>query len=152
MPLEVQEAFLMSKSERNVLNQFIGFISAKVFWLFYQFIRTWWYLRSWQPRNSYIIYQVLDIYARTDPGSIPGSGRSPEEGYGNPLQYSCLENPIDRGAWWATVQRGHKESDTTEWLHFLFYAKEMTLNPTILTFRGWMWLDLAECSWQCFLF
>ena len=38
-----------------------------------------------------------------DPGSIPGSGRSPGEGIGNPLQYSCLENPMDRGAWWATV-------------------------------------------------
>ena len=35
---------------------------------------------------------------------IPGSGRSPEEGNGNPLQYSCLGNPMDRGAWWATVQ------------------------------------------------
>ena len=33
----------------------------------------------------------------------PGSGRSPREGHGNPLQYSCLENPMDRGAWWATV-------------------------------------------------
>ena len=38
-----------------------------------------------------------------DPGSIPGSGRSLGEGNGNPLQYSCLENPMDRGAWWATV-------------------------------------------------
>ena len=36
---------------------------------------------------------------------IPASGRSPEEGHGNPLQYSCLENPMDRGAWWATVYR-----------------------------------------------
>ena len=36
-------------------------------------------------------------------GSIPGSGRSPGEGNGNPLQYSCLENSMDRGAWWATV-------------------------------------------------
>jgi len=36
-------------------------------------------------------------------GSIPGSGRSPGEGHGNPLQYSCLKNPMDRGAWWATV-------------------------------------------------
>ena len=40
-----------------------------------------------------------------DPGSIPGSGRSPEEGIGNPFQYSCLENFMDRGAWWATVHR-----------------------------------------------
>ena len=38
-----------------------------------------------------------------DTGSIPGSGRSPGGGHGNPLQYSCLENPMDREAWWATV-------------------------------------------------
>ena len=38
-----------------------------------------------------------------DVGSIPGSGRSPGEGNGNPLQYSCLESPTDRGAWWAPV-------------------------------------------------
>ena len=38
-----------------------------------------------------------------DTDSIPGSGRSPGEGHGNPLQYSCLENPMDRGAWWATI-------------------------------------------------
>ena len=38
-----------------------------------------------------------------DMGSIPGSGRSPGGGHGNPLQYFCLENPMDRGAWWATV-------------------------------------------------
>jgi len=38
-----------------------------------------------------------------DPGSIPGLGRSPGEGTGNPLQYSSLGNPLDRGAWWATV-------------------------------------------------
>ena len=38
-----------------------------------------------------------------DPGSIPGSRRSPEEGNGNPLQYSCLDNLMDRGYWWATT-------------------------------------------------
>ena len=38
-----------------------------------------------------------------DPGLIPGSGRSSGEGNGNPHQYSCLGNPMDRGAWWATV-------------------------------------------------
>ena len=47
-----------------------------------------------------------------DVSSIPGSGRSPGEGHGNPLQYSCLENPMDRGAWQATVHRV-TESDTT---------------------------------------
>ena len=40
-----------------------------------------------------------------DPGLIPGSGRSPGEGNGNPLQYSCLENPMDGGAWQATTHR-----------------------------------------------
>ena len=40
-----------------------------------------------------------------DTGSIPGLGRSPEGGNGSPLECSCLENPTDRGAWWATVQR-----------------------------------------------
>ena len=40
-----------------------------------------------------------------DLGSIPGSGRSPGEGNDNPLQHSCLENPTDGGAWWATVHR-----------------------------------------------
>ena len=40
-----------------------------------------------------------------DLGLIPGSGRSPGEGNGNPLQYSCLENPMDGGAWWTTVHR-----------------------------------------------
>ena len=45
----------------------------------------------------------------------PGLGRSPEEGNGNPLQYPCLGNPVDRGAWWATVH-GITESDTTEHL------------------------------------
>ena len=43
------------------------------------------------------------VYNAGDQSSIPGSGRSPEEGNGNPLQYSCLRNPMDRGAW------GHKE-------------------------------------------
>ena len=41
-------------------------------------------------------------------GSIPGSRRSPGEGNGNSLQYSCLGNPIDRGAWWATVHEDHR--------------------------------------------
>ena len=43
-----------------------------------------------------------------DVGSVPGLGRSPGGGHGNPLRYSCLENPMDTGAWWATVHRAEK--------------------------------------------
>ena len=48
-----------------------------------------------------------------DLGLIPGLGRSPGEGNGSPLQYSCLENSMDREAWWATAHGLAKESDTT---------------------------------------
>ena len=48
-----------------------------------------------------------------DPGSIHGLGRSPGEGNGNPLQYSCLENPKDRGGWPRLLSMGLQESDTT---------------------------------------
>ena len=51
----------------------------------------------------------VSVYNAGDLGSIPGSGRSPGEGNGNPLLYSCLENPMDGGAWWATW--GHKDKD-----------------------------------------
>ena len=50
-------------------------------------------------------------------GSIPGSGRSPGVENGNLLHYSCLENSMDRGAWWAAVQWCHKELGTTEHAH-----------------------------------
>ena len=57
----------------------------------------------------------VSVYNAGDLGSIPGSGRFPGEGNGNPLQYSCLENPTDGGAW---CPWGRKELDTTKRLHF----------------------------------
>ena len=59
-----------------------------------------------------------------DTGLIPGSGISPGGGKGNPLQYSCLENPMDRGAWGATVH-GPKELDVTE--HTYNFTKDSIL-------------------------
>ena len=57
---------------------------------------------------------VKNLTASTgDSGSVPESGRSSGEEDGNPLQYSCLGNSMDRGAWWAIVHGGLKESDTT---------------------------------------
>ena len=52
--------------------------------------------------------------ATEDSGLIPGLGRFPGEGIGNPLQYSCLENPMNRGVWQAYNPWGHEESDMTE--------------------------------------
>jgi len=57
------------------------------------------------PRRCYQPANARDV---RDVGLIPGSGRSPGGGYGNPLQYSCLENPMDKGARWATVHRVSK--------------------------------------------
>ena len=69
-----------------------------------------------------------------DAGSVPGSRRSPGEENGNPLQYSCLENPMDREAWWATVHGGHKESDMTEVTSHTTFIKFL-LYPSRYSFR-----------------
>ena len=55
-----------------------------------------------EGKNSYLEHKESTCNAG-DPGSIPALGRSPGGVHGNPLQYSCLENPMDRGAWWAAV-------------------------------------------------
>ena len=69
-----------------------------------------------------------------DAGSIPDLGRSPGEGNGNPLQYSCLRNPMDRGAWWAIVHGITKESDTTK--HSRSYYSTCSLNTYIRDFTS----------------
>ena len=60
------------------------------------------------------------VYNVGDLGLIPGLGRFPGEGNGNPLQYSCLENPMGGGAWCRLLSMGPKELGTTEQLHFHF--------------------------------
>src|SRR5574339_1058885 len=74
-----------------------------------------------------------------DWGSIPGSGRSPGEGNGNPLQYSCLENPMDGEAWWATVhgvaQSRTRLSDFTFTFHFHALEKQMATHSSVLAWR-----------------
>ena len=73
-------------------------------------------------------------YNAGDSGSIPGSGKYPGTGNGNPLQYSCLENPMDGGAWWSPKSPwGREESDMTERLHFHFFTlPDVLTNPEAL--------------------
>ena len=72
--------------------------------------------------------------------SIPGSGRSPGEGHGDPLQNSCLENPMDRGAWWATVHRVTKSWIRLKRLstdaHRKFKSSVKGMNAMILSHAG----------------
>ena len=74
-----------------------------------------------------------------DPGSIPGLGRSRGGGHGNPLQYSCLEHPMDRRAWQATVHGVAKSqtglSDFTFTFHFHALEKEMATHFSVLARR-----------------
>ena len=60
---------------------------------------------SMEDRASRVSLMVKNTSANADVGSVPGLERSPGGRNGTPLQCSCLENPMDRGAWWATVQR-----------------------------------------------
>ena len=81
----------------------------------------------------------VSAYNAGDPGSIPGSRRSPGEGNGNPLQYSCLENPMDGRAWKATVPgvaEGRTQlSDFTFTFHFHALEKEMASHSSDLAWR-----------------
>ena len=63
------------------------------------------YTFYWATQAALVVKKNLPANAGNvrDPGSIPGLGRPPGGGHGNPLQFSCLENPMDRGAWWAKV-------------------------------------------------
>ena len=74
-----------------------------------------------------------------DLGSIPGSRKSSAEGNGIPLQYSCLENPMDGGAWWATVHGVTKSrtklSNFTFTFHFHALEKEMATHSSVLALR-----------------
>ena len=101
------------------------------------------------------------VYSAGDPGSSPGLGRSPGEENGNPLQYYCLENPMDRGAWLATVY-GVTESDTTgrlqsvslgmpEWL-FCFHALTKIYIFKRLPCINMCWLKEAEEAMAVVLF
>ena len=86
-------------------------IYMHIYYIHILFIYMYIYIRT----TSQVVQAVKNLPTNAadlgDVGLIPGSGRSPGGGHSNPLQYSCLENPIDRGAWWPTV-RGVAKSQT----------------------------------------
>ena len=88
----------------NLVEIYIYIYSDTSFCFWFAF---YWWLMNW---TSYILFYEVDV---GDTGSIPGSGRFPGEGNENSLQYSCLENPMGRGAWWATV---HWVAQSQTWL------------------------------------
>ena len=87
------------------------------------------------------IYIDIDIDTHTriysacnarDPGLIPRSGKSPGEKHGKPLQYSCLENSVDRGAWWATVHGVTKNQTQLSNEHFIYTKPRVTTQVLLL--------------------
>ena len=107
-----------------------------------------------------------------DLGSIPGLGRFPGAGNGNPLQYSCLENPMDRGAWWAMVRRkGHKQLDTIgrpgthcwkskhNFLQAFWWTRKIYLDPLHckysgreVNFLGFFWGRIIKITFEINIF
>ena len=78
--------------------------------------------------------------------SIPGSGRSPGGGHGNPLEYSCLENPMDRGAWRATVHGAAKSQIWLKWPSMHIHTFNYPNNPRrpVLLFLSYRWKEKAK--------
>ena len=101
------------------------------------------------PRSRHLLISCLQFLGGSDSkasacnsrdlGLIPGSGRSPGEGNGNPLQYSCLENSMNGGTWWAAVHGVAKSrtrlSDFIFTFHFHTLEKEMATHSSILAWR-----------------
>ena len=89
-----------------------------------------------------------------DPGSIPGSGRSPGEGHGNPLQYSCLENPMDGGALQAMVCRVTRGWTWLKWLittaQIIYFTLVLLVNGIILFISFFMLFVITIQKSKCF--
>ena len=93
-------------------------------------------LTSEHPGSSLVAQTVkASAYNVGDPGLIPGLGRSPGEGNGTRLQYSCLENPMDGGAWWATVHEVAKsQTRLSNFTHSFTHSEHSTI--CIIPIRG----------------
>ena len=106
----------------------------------------WWFLRYFKPSTGMRLPCGSEGKASAcsagDLGSIPGSGRSPGEGNGNPLQYSCLENPMDRGAWRATV---HEVAESQTRLSNFMHTHTTGIEVTTHWRHRW-WIVCFSCK------
>jgi len=106
---------------------------------------------------GFSVVKNLPAYAG-DAGSIPGLGRSPEEGNGDPLQYSCLGNPMDRGAWRAKSTGSHKSWTQLKWLSSnntlaVLLNSLFSSNNFLFRYHGFYWQTASSFEeWWCFLF
>ena len=95
------------------------------------------------PSGAVVMNPPANAGDTRDSGSIPGSGRSPGEGNGNPLQYSCLENPKDRGAWQAIVHGVAKSwtwlSDWAGWARSSKTVQYIEITSTLLYLLAFIW-------------
>ena len=93
----------------------------------------------WASLAAQTVKNLLAMQAR-ELGSIPGLGRSLEEGNGYPLQYSCLENSVDRGAWLATVHRVAKSRTRLKWLALPLSQPLVRLDYAAVSIPKFQWL------------
>ena len=99
---------------------------------------------TWAPQVSLVVKNPpANAGDGRDAGSIPGLGRSPGEGNGNPLQDSCLENSMNRGAWWATV---HRVAKSWTWLSQAWHAVAHSTENSRSGYQAWLPLGTQEVS------
>ena len=87
-----------------------------------------------------------------NPGPIPGSGKSPGEGNGHPLQYSCLGNPMDRGTWWATVRGVAKSRTRLSDLTFTFTLTRMFWSSLLCSLKIQLIVLISDVTTNCLNF
>ena len=83
-----------------------------------------------------------------DLGLIPGWGRSPGGGHDNPLQYSCLENPMDRGGWWALIHRVTKSQTRLKWLNTNIYLRASSVAQRVKNLPAMQETWVRFLSWE----
>ena len=119
-------------------------------------------MNLYTQRTSQVVLVVKNLSVNAgdvrDAGSIPGSGRSPRGGNGNPFQYSCLENPMDIGAWWAILLRVTQSQTQLMWFSTHTHRKTIIKSQKPLSWGvelQWFYLaiyfKLSSMSIYCFL-